>query len=323
MTTGFCSRANGFAHDGREITRMAMVTQCPHCTTAFNVTPDQLFVRDGRVRCGNCHEVFDGLVNLTSLEALQAGVPPPLAEAHDAEQAPATPQAAATAEAEVSPGFTPTRWPMLPDVPVVPVPLPPQNSEAGETQDALSDALPAVPQSPVPETAAVEAVAPRRVQWPWALAAALAALVLCGQALHAFRDEIAAHFPGVKPALVQACQWARCTIAPLQNPSVLAIQASDLLIQDKAKPQVVQLIVTLQNQSPVDVAYPAIDLVLNDRFDHAVARRVFLPAEYLRGAEANKTVIAASVATTIRIDLDLGDLAAGGFGVLLIPVPKT
>ena len=301
---------------------MAMVTQCPQCTTAFNVTPEQLFVRDGRVRCGNCHEVFDGLVNLTSLEALQAGVPPPLAETHDAEFAPETPQAAVTSEGAVSPGFAPTRWPMLPDVPVVPVPLLPQKIEAGETQGALPAALPAVLQLPAQETAAA-APPPRRVQWPWALAAALAALVLCGQALHAFRDEIAAYFPGVKPALVQACQWARCTVAPLQNPSVLAIQASDLLIQDKAKPQVVQLIVTLQNQSPMDVAYPAIDLVLNDRFDHAVARRVFLPADYLRGADAKKTVIAASVATTIRIDLDLGDLAAGGFGVLLIPAPQT
>ena len=64
---------------------MSMVTQCPQCRTAFNVTPEQLFVRDGRVRCGHCKSVFDGLVNLTSLEALKAGTPPPLAEATQAE----------------------------------------------------------------------------------------------------------------------------------------------------------------------------------------------------------------------------------------------
>jgi predicted Zn finger-like uncharacterized protein len=308
---------------------MAMVTQCPHCTTAFNVMPEQLFARDGRVRCGTCHEIFDGLVNLTSLEALQAGVPPPLAEANEAEPATDLASAAETTEAAVSPGFTPTHWPMLPDVPEVPVPLLPQTALAAESQDATSPAQalaasqPASVDDPVPALVAGAATPPRRAQWPWAIAATLAAVALCGQALHSFRNEIAAHFPGVKPALVQACQWARCTVAPLQKPSVLAIQASDLLIQDKAKPQVVQLTVTMQNQSLVDVAYPAIDLVLNDRFDHAVARRVFLPAEYLRGADAKKTVIAASVATTIRIDLDLGDLAAGGFGVLLIPAPQS
>ena len=376
---------------------MAMLTQCPHCTTAFNVTPEQLFARDGRVRCGQCHEVFDGLVNLTSLEALQAGVPPPLAEAGDpapSADAPVPVQALAAEisvdiapdiapaiTAEVTPEIAPEiipeiaqmSWPPLPDVPEVP--LPPLLPEVAviltrAMEAAMAEsAPPAAPQEAMPlaqdsdgvtpapavdaeniaedtatktaEEPAVTAQAvdaaeeiteaappavlavPQRAQWPWALAAALAALVLCGQALHAFRNEAAAHFPGVKPALVQLCAWARCTVSPLQKPSALAIQASDLLIQDKAKPHVVQLIVTLQNQSTVDVAYPALDLVLNDRFDHAVARRVFLPADYLRGADAKKTVIGASVATTIRMDLDLGDLAAGGFGLLLIPAPPS
>ncbi len=319
---------------------MAMVTQCPHCTTAFNVTPDQLFARDGRVRCGNCHEVFDGLVNLTSLEALQAGVPPPLAEASDAEHAAAAPQDAAAADSVVSPGFAPTSWPMLPDVPDVPMPLLPQAEAAEVAADEPQAAMLAAQQpgaaEPAPaalaqaanqaaggEVPAVAEPLPRRAQWPWAIAATLAAVALCGQALYSFRNDVAAQLPGVKPVLVQACQWARCTIAPLQRPSALAIQASDLLIQDKAKPQVVQLIVTMQNQSSAEVAYPAIDLVLNDRFNHALARRVFLPADYLRGADAKKTALAASVATTVRLDLDLGDLAAGGFEVLLIAAPQS
>ena len=314
---------------------MAMVTQCPHCTTAFNVTPEQLFARDGRVRCGTCHEVFDGLVNLTSLEALQAGVPPPLAEANDAEPATAAQQAAVPAAAEASPGFAPTSWPMLPDVPEVPVPLLPQQAAAEqptaipvapqpEAPGAAPEPLAQAASQPASEEVPALAVPPsRRMQWPWALAATLAALVLCAQALHSFRDEIATQFPGVKPVLVQACQWARCTIAPLQRPAALTIQASDLLIQDKAKPQVVQLIVTMHNQSSEEVAYPAIDLVLNDRFNHALARRVFLPTDYLRGANAKKQAIAASVATTVRLDLDLGDLAAGGFEVLLIAAPQS
>lgn len=127
----------------------------------------------------------------------------------------------------------------------------------------------------------------------------------------------------VVPALVQLCEWAHCTVPPLQRPSALAIQASDLLIIDKAKPHLVQLIVTLQNQSMLDVAYPAIDLVLNDRFDHAVARRVLLPGDYLRGDDAKKTVIAGSVTTTVRINLDVSALSAGGFALLLIPAPQT
>lgn len=39
---------------------MALATQCPHCLTIFRVASDQLKLRGGLVRCGNCREVFNG-----------------------------------------------------------------------------------------------------------------------------------------------------------------------------------------------------------------------------------------------------------------------
>lgn len=41
-----------------------MLTRCPHCQTAFRVTSEQLKVRQGKVRCGSCREVFDALETL-------------------------------------------------------------------------------------------------------------------------------------------------------------------------------------------------------------------------------------------------------------------
>ena len=37
-----------------------LVTTCKHCNARFRVTPDQLNLRQGQVRCGQCHEVFNG-----------------------------------------------------------------------------------------------------------------------------------------------------------------------------------------------------------------------------------------------------------------------
>jgi predicted Zn finger-like uncharacterized protein len=38
-----------------------MLTRCPYCGTTFRVTPEQLKIRQGQVRCGQCRRVFDAL----------------------------------------------------------------------------------------------------------------------------------------------------------------------------------------------------------------------------------------------------------------------
>lgn len=43
---------------------MSLVTRCPTCGTAFRVLPGQLSARAGRVRCGKCGTVFDGIAAL-------------------------------------------------------------------------------------------------------------------------------------------------------------------------------------------------------------------------------------------------------------------
>lgn len=41
-----------------------MLTRCPHCETDFRVTPSQLKLRQGQVRCGACQGVFNALDSL-------------------------------------------------------------------------------------------------------------------------------------------------------------------------------------------------------------------------------------------------------------------
>ena len=42
-----------------------MITRCPNCGTAFRVQATQLSQRAGRVRCGKCSTVFDGVASLS------------------------------------------------------------------------------------------------------------------------------------------------------------------------------------------------------------------------------------------------------------------
>jgi predicted Zn finger-like uncharacterized protein len=53
---------------------MALATRCPYCNTIFRVASDQLKLRGGIVRCGACHQVFDGNAALLDpTAALQPG----------------------------------------------------------------------------------------------------------------------------------------------------------------------------------------------------------------------------------------------------------
>jgi len=43
---------------------VSLVTRCSNCGTSFKVLPGQLSARSGRVRCGKCDAVFDGIAGL-------------------------------------------------------------------------------------------------------------------------------------------------------------------------------------------------------------------------------------------------------------------
>ncbi|HJT51555.1 MAG TPA: MJ0042-type zinc finger domain-containing protein, partial [Nitrosospira sp.] len=51
---------------------MALITRCPHCATAFRVTPSHLRTHGGDVRCGQCTQVFDGFATLTTISDPEA-----------------------------------------------------------------------------------------------------------------------------------------------------------------------------------------------------------------------------------------------------------
>ena len=53
---------------------MSLTTRCPDCGTAFRVQPVQLSARGGKVRCGKCTHVFDGVAALVA-EGQPAGQP--------------------------------------------------------------------------------------------------------------------------------------------------------------------------------------------------------------------------------------------------------
>lgn len=98
---------------------MALATQCPHCHTTFRVAHDQLKLRAGIVRCGQCRQVFNGIEHLLS---------------------PAVPQKAVPAESPAAAPETGTEDAAKLILPAAPAPIAPlqANNEAAKTTPASS-----------------------------------------------------------------------------------------------------------------------------------------------------------------------------------------
>ena len=270
-----------------------MITRCPSCGTLFRVTPEQLQARQGQVRCGHCMTVFDGQQALTALpeSAVNAGT-------------------GDLAGFELEAVAEPAKGVTAPQLPI---------ARAAEAVNELTDYGPAPEQLSLDDQLYAEA-SRRRARW-WAVGAVLLVFALAAQAAYFYRSDLAVQYPGLKPYLAQLCEVLHCKVLPPQRPRQIMIEASDLQVIDPTRPGLIQLTATLRNHAGHDLGYPALDLVLTNTKEHTLARRIFMPKEYLERGKDVAAGIAASAEVTVRLDLDTGDLNPAGFRLDLLPAP--
>jgi predicted Zn finger-like uncharacterized protein len=305
----------------------SLTTRCAHCHTVFRVTTAQLQVHAGQVRCGRCMQVFDALSGLALEPAPVEAVQEPVSE----------PVAAATATApelrvstEPADTLSAPLQELLPD-PQSEIAAPVSADEVVAVAEA--GALPPVEAGlePMPSVEGIDAdnpfarphaelrpAIPRR---RLLIAAGMLAVVLAAQAVFFYRSEVAARFPLAKQGLVWLCAQAGCAVRLPQRPQSILIEASDLQVIDPANPYRIQLTATLRNHAGYDVAYPALDLVLTNVNDHTLARRIFLPADYLGAGRDIDAGIAANAEMTVRLALETGNLGAAGFRLAVLAAP--
>lgn len=313
---------------------MSLLTRCAHCQTVFRITPEQLQAHGGQVRCGKCMQVFNGVAALvpeteasTSTAAMAAPAPKPPAPVEPVvpESPPAVEEtggapieAAAEASAELPESQPDASGPET----ETESEAEPEPESDPATAAELPDTTATDPANPFIHDVPEEVAAAPGARRPWlAAACVLLGMLLAAQAVFFYRGDIAARHPLARQWLTAACAQLGCSLPLPQASKALLIEASDLQLLDPARPDRIQLTATLRNHAGHDVAYPALDLVLTNANDHTLARRIFLPAEYLGGRDAS-TGIAANAELTVRVGLETGDLVAAGFRLAVLPAPR-
>jgi predicted Zn finger-like uncharacterized protein len=272
---------------------MNLYTRCLHCGTTFRVTTQQLQASSGQVRCGQCKQVFDAFATLTAQE------PQPTAPEREAPS---------PAQSGLPPPAVPAEKPHVEKS--VPIPMPVWPKEKPAASASRPD-----PAASLYEWEFRMPVAPRRTGL-WVSLSLLLLGVLALEAAYAFRNELMVLVPQSRMYYQRACDWLGCTVALPRLASFLHIEASDMKAPDPARPGEIELTVAVRNRAPAEQDYPAFELTLTNSQEQTIARRVFLPAEYLQWTQAADGLKAGGE-LPLRLFLDTGGLRAAGYRLYL------
>jgi predicted Zn finger-like uncharacterized protein len=252
-----------------------LLTRCPHCDTTFRLTSEALHQADGRVRCGYCANIFNAYAELR--EQIDDGEPPPAA----------------------TPGRTP------------PAAEPAVAASSDPAADSTASAADTGP-PPFAEPWSPEQTERRRrtlaALWRYGVVAASLALTL--QVVHHFRGEIA-RSALFGPPLEEAYALVGRPLVPKWD--VQQYRVFDWVAElDSSGQGNLVITASIQNTGPRAQPYPQVYLELKDRWEEAVASRVFEPREYLATKQAPNTLMAAGDTTRARLTVvDPGPEAYG------------
>jgi predicted Zn finger-like uncharacterized protein len=263
-------------------------TRCPGCRTVFRVTPQQLAMRAGQVRCGHCKSIFDGNAELISLAPRPSAM-----EGDDAYD-----------EATQGPPTVTLRNAQALD------PAPPERGFAAAAADEGVTAI-----AYEERFAWSKPGKPRRsLNVVFGIAIPTLVLLLVAQTLFHFRDAVAAHWPATRPALTQLCEAAGCAIRPLRDVAMryLSIDASDLQA-DPAHKGLLILTATVRSHAAWPLAYPHLELTLTDATDQVVVRRALGPAEYASGTADVSRGVAPNGEVSIKLFIDASATTQAGY----------
>lgn len=281
-----------------------LITTCSGCGARFRVTPQQLNARQGQVRCGSCHAVFNGFEALERHPDDDTGSRL-LAAREAAEQA--------TQRAQPPPEEPAPAVEQLPEI---------ETLEAPESE----------PAKPAEQAPAEPVARPRRLSRPdlvlppppkakpparaWTFGVAFLVVVLAAEAAYAYRGPLAQRYPVLRPVLESACSRLGCAVPWSHDETLLKLEDSELL-EVPGRPQEIALGARIRNLAPVAQEYPYLELTLTDLTGQAAVRRVLRPTDYLGRPVSGGEVMAAGAEISIQLRLETPRVKATGYELLL------
>ncbi len=266
-----------------------MYTQCPACLTAFKVTPAQLDVRGGMVRCGICSAIFH-------------------AEERKIKEKPKAERTEATPKEET------------------PAPTNDKHKRSGRGR-RRSGRRRADKLRFIDEKLARESGIPTVTKQPlflqsrfhassllWGLGSLVMLVLLAGQFIYFYRNELAT-IPAWRPVLVDICLYAGCELRPLRDISKIELLQTSIAPHPQLE-NALRLRATLVNRAAFRQAYPWMEVTLTGNAGQVIARRAFAPIQY--SETPLEAVLTPNVVATALLDVTNPEGKAVGYEIRLV-----
>lgn len=337
---------------------MSLVTRCPKCESRFLIEPDQLSEHDGLVRCGECSHIFDGFGALESkLPTLTRRLPGHAAHSApvasnpfanipdldldpypedgtrstlewDSEPAPApipTPAVALATSPPVvdaqpsvirqrsaSPGATTSitsqvdqsAFSLSPDVDL------PLRGESRKLRQHLS--------TPEPDFGDSHEGMGFTSILMWGLGCLLAIILLCGQLIYIYRNDIATNAPALRSTLDSICARLGCEVSLSRHLDRIAIDGASLdqtgVAQQEGQPSEQVLRFTMRNRYEKNQPWPHLMIELTDPSSTVVVRKVVAPYQYLPANLVDQS-FAAQQEVKLALPITVMGLHINGFNI--------
>jgi Protein of unknown function (DUF3426) len=121
----------------------------------------------------------------------------------------------------------------------------------------------------------------------------------------------------LKPALIGYCRILKCSVPLPQHSDLISIESSGLEA-DPANENQITLNALLRNRAPYAQAFPNLELTLNDKLDKPLARRMFMPGDYLPQTEIETAGLPPNHEIVINLHLYTTDLRPFGYRLVLL-----
>lgn len=137
----------------------------------------------------------------------------------------------------------------------------------------------------------------------WALGNVSLIALLLFQVAYFYRNELALHYPALRPALLAFCEYFGCRLETPYDVGLIELLAQTRVEPHPSHENALRVSISMVNRAAYAQPYPLMELSLSDRAGNLLARRIFTPLEYLGRRPAEDERLAPNVVKNIVLDV--------------------